>query len=442
MFYELSAIEWKIRPEQIRKALFQTNRISGPEKKDNRKETPGQHKNQWAYYAILEKFKKIFITEFYRIQTSIRNHKIEDSEPVFIRYITTNYKGLHDLYDAGKANSPPGQINCGSRQTGILFQKAIAEIYVQLQTLFVLPLKNFIESDFKKELIIANLVDSPIETFLKAIRNNKVSVIRHDDFVAAEYKPVYLTDVNRLFTLQYNDHNIEALYNEDLQAVYLEFQSFVEMTLENTPGYMNKIRFLNKLKLRISSVDAFFYKDPVSPDFHSKALKHLRKDASDNLKLKLHKYNISKDFEMFNEILVPLTEVQKIYINKSLKFIKSLLNLTKIYKEQITTEDCQNQDIQNQPPLPVRDYPESSEKLQWRGNINQLITFFYDASTQVLINGKPILNATKKQLVRFLTENFIQKDGDPVNPTTIKTVLTPSKVLKRPPLTKRITIPL
>jgi len=226
-----------------------------------------------------------------------------------------------------------------------------------------------------------------------------------------------------------------------LEALYSEFTSFTESSLENTPGYLNKSKLLKSLKERISTVNEFFFQDPDSSNFHHEKLKHFRIDACNNLKLKLHRNNILDEFEKFNEFLTPLTYVQKIYLTKSLKFIKTQLNLLEISKKEKEVLDHQNQVPSNQLSLALNDTQETSEKLHWRGNINQLITFFYDATTQVLVDGEPILDATKRQIVLLLTQNFTQKDGDPINPATINTIFTPSKVLKRPPLNKRITIP-
>ncbi len=438
MSYELSAIEWEIHPRQVKKALSELNQVFSSENTNN--ENQSQNEDRQTLYVVLERFKNLFIKEFYRVRTSILEHKIEDAEHVFARYVETNYEGLLVLKNR-LPNAPPEKKKSRKYKNNVSFQEATKLINDQLQTLFVHPLMYLMESECKNELIVAHLMETPTEIFLNAISSNKVGIILHNSYVAEEYKPIYSTQVNKLFTLEYNGHSIEARYNEYLQGVFLEFQSFVESTLENSPGYMNKMRFLNRLKEKISSVQRFYYKTPESSDCNFSLFKYSRKDACDNLRLRLYDHKILKDFQLFQKALTPLTEVQKIYIMRSLQFVKSQLNLVKICRKELDNLDPQNQEKLNQLALRFDNGPEPAEKLQWRGNINQLITFFYDASTQILIGGKPILNATKKQIVRLLTRNFLQKDGDPINATTINTIFTPSKELKRPPLYKRIIIP-
>lgn len=436
MSYELSAIEWEIHPRQIQKYLSEFTKNPALENKKNQDQDSHGKKIQPSYFLI-ERFKKLFTKEFHRVRISIQNHRIKDTEEDFLRYIGTNYKGLLRLRQQNTIKNNQG--NARGKDTAN--QKITKQINFQLQKLFIKPLLTIIETDFKKELVTARLINSPIDTFLKELKNNRVAVIKHNNYAVAEYNPIYSNIVNRQFTLKYNNFNIEALYVAHFEALYSEFTSFIESSLENTPGYFNKSKLLNSLKEKISTVNEFFCEDPDSSNFHYEKLKCFRIDACNNLKLKLHKSNILNEFEKFNQFLTPLTDVQKIYITKSLKFIKVQLNLLEINRNEKEVLDHQEQVPSNQLRLALNDTQETTEKLQWRGNINQLITFFYDATTQVLVDGAPILNATKKQIVRLLTQNFVQKDGDPINPATINTIFTPSKELKRPPLNKRITFP-
>lgn len=436
MSYELSVIEWEIHPGQIQKYLSEFTKNPALENKKN--PDPDSHgKKIQPSYFLIERFKKLFTKEFHRVRISIQNHRIKDTEEDFLRYIGTNYKGLLRLRQQNTIKNNQG--NARGKDTA--HKKITKQINFQLQKLFIKPLLTIIETDFKKELVTARLINSPIDTFLKELKNNQVAVIKHNNYAVAEYNPIYSNIVNRHFTLKYNNFNIEALYVAHLEALYSEFTSFTESSLENTPGYLNKSKLLNSLKERISTVNEFFFKDHDSSNCHHEKLKCFRIDACDNLKLKLHKNNILNEFEKFNEFLTPLTNIQKIYITKSLKFINAQCNLLEINRNEKEVLDHQEQVPSNQLSLALNDTQETTEKLQWRGNINQLITFFYDATTQVLVNGEPILDATKRQIVLLLTQNFTQKDGDPINPATINTIFTPSKVIKRPPLNKRITIP-
>jgi len=447
MTYELSTLEWELDPQQIKNTFtdFSNRTNIKTHKKSVRKIDHSkkfqQNEKQEAYYYLIEKFERLFIREFHRIHSSINIHKINDTEEVFIRYITINYTGLIKLFNKKEALKPPGSVINNPDFFSNYLQYTTTQIKYSLQTLLVIPLKEFIEINFKEALFKKHLLDSPIDVFIKAIKNNEVELMTPKNIPKENYKSILSPAGNQLFILEYNGHHIEALYHNHLKEKYDDFRDHLEVFVESSVDVLEKIKLLSHLNTSISEMNDLFFKDSSLPNHRLKRLKNYRKDAGDNLKLKLHYHNILNDFVLFSDALGPLIEIQYIFIKHAQKFIKSNLHSLKFNHETKSDGDHPDEAIKR-PLAPVeKPCPGISEKLQWRGNINQLITFFYDASTQVFIDDKPILKAQKKDLVLFLTKNFIQKDGNPINPTTVKTIMTPSKELKRPPLYKRITIP-
>lgn len=437
MSYELSSIELEVQQYQITKAFLVAKREKNKYNSDN----PGSIKKE-AYLFIIEKFKKYFNGELLRIESAVRTHKINDPVQVFTRYLELNYKGLLNLYSSTNKDAPPDYDQLSDENIISLKQNLVAQVHYHLLIYFLKPLKDFLESELKNDLIDLKLIESPVDRLHKSLLEHKVSITKHDEYVTEEYKSIYSNQAKRLFSLYYNGFKIESLYNEYLDKIFHDFLIYIDIVLERDHVFGKQLKFLEDLKARISSVHEFYYKTNDTFKFPTSTIKHCRKDACDTLRLNLHKYSALQDFDVFNTALLPLTEIQRIYINRSLMIIKHKINWVKIIKNEKHSKDHQNQMPSNQLELPLNTQSDSSEKLQWRGNINQLITFFYDASTQVFLNGEPVLKASKSQIVRILSENFIQKDGDPVNPDTVKTIFTPSKEQKRPPFHKRISIPL
>ena len=436
MIYELSSLEWELSPHKIQNTISNIAVKKTTNAKQNKE--PQTLKNQREYYNLIEKFKKLFIKEFHRIRASINDHKIEDKEDVFIRYIATNYVGLTKLCMKQQPIKPPNPKENNPDTDLLTQQDTLEQINNNLQTLLVIPLREFIETTFKKELIINHLFDSPVETFLKAIKSNCVSVSRQTDQVSEDYRAIYSPISNCLFTLEYNGYRLESLYGKSLEKKYEAFQNFIEDYLESPATVLEKLKYLSKLKIKITDLNDLFCEEGTKKQKNYRPFRSHRIDAVGNLKHKLFRHNILPDLDEFYKELMQLTELQSIYIARATKFVVAQIQFLEEYKSTVETIFQQKKDFLE---TPSTTRPDSYGKLQWRGNINQLVAFFYDAYSQVFVDGEPILKATKQQLVLFLTQNFTQKDGEQINPSTIKTIFSPSKELKRPPLTRRITFP-
>jgi len=438
MPYEFTSLEWELHPKQIKNTFTRFNATTSqkPLQKSNRNpiqnddNSPG--KNQQAFLKITEKYKTQFINECLRIEDSINKHKIRDSKDIFARYIATNYSGLKRLYNQKESKKTSGSEVHKTDFDQKFLQYATTQIHRDLRTLLVLPLKEFMETNLKKELIENHLFESPIETFLKAIKNHKVSLTKYTKIPSEDYKPIFLPICKCFFTLKYNGHHAEALYHQCLEGKYENFKSSLKIQLGNLTDQFEKIRFLNDIKISIIEVTDLFLDEIDHNRHHFKAFKYYRKDAFDLLSLKLHHLNIIKSDKKFHQALAQLTQIQNIFITQSLKFVR--FEISECHQQNKFNREKQSSQKKLKKQGLVK-------KLQWNGNINQLITFFYDAANQVKVNGRPVLSGTNKDIAEVLTENFIQKDGSPINPDTIATLLSPSKELKRAPLHKRIKFP-
>jgi len=71
-------------------------------------------------------------------------------------------------------------------------------------------------------------------------------------------------------------------------------------------------------------------------------------------------------------------------------------------------------------------------------NINQFADIFYQLMTQKTPDGNAYFDANANQITDLIVNNFVDKDGNPISPQTVKTILKPSKEEKRPNNGKRI----
>ena len=71
-------------------------------------------------------------------------------------------------------------------------------------------------------------------------------------------------------------------------------------------------------------------------------------------------------------------------------------------------------------------------------NINQFTDIFFQLMTQKTADGNPYFDANANQIADLIVNNFVDKDGNPISPQTVKTILKPSKEEKRPNTGKRI----
>jgi hypothetical protein len=439
MTYELTNIENQIHPEVLRSIFsdFITD-FSMDNAESSKKEHAGKNlvfEISPGYFTTLQKFKRFFFDEFCRIRAAMREHKMKKTDNVFIRYVSVNYSGILRMLENTHVKKYPEGYKAMESSNLDHFQNTHALICYNLQKILLLPLKEFIEDEFCSGLLRASLMNTSSASCLQVLFSSRIS-LEETDFPQPGNSSENTIPEYRLL---YNGFAEEADYYDYLNKSFQYFQTLLSVELQKTNENFDKIKTVIELEKIISSVKPLFHRyhsegtDEFSPEYY-------RTDAICFLKRELVKNNMADCLDQYHLQLSSFTEIQRLFINRIRKILKSYLKLYQNFPstetEYSTTANCEPS-ASSGPACRVK----SSGKLQWRGNINQLITFFYDASNQVLINGKPILNASKNQIAKLLTENFIQKDGDPVNISTINTIFTPSKELKRPPIHKRIIFP-
>ncbi|WP_291150726.1 hypothetical protein [Flavobacterium sp. UBA7680] len=127
-------------------------------------------------------------------------------------------------------------------------------------------------------------------------------------------------------------------------------------------------------------------------------------------------------------------------INLELDLIKSQ---QKLNKKQNTSN---NQEV-NSPKSPTKNTKSPTDScrtsvglFQFNCQTNIFVDVFFQLTKEISVDGKPLLNAGFNELAQFITDNFIDKNGNPLSLNTVKTILNTSRPEKRPSSEKRINL--
>ena len=153
--------------------------------------------------------------------------------------------------------------------------------------------------------------------------------------------------------------------------------------------------------------------------------KHLIKINDDNQKILL----LTKEMFEYQQASIEFIN-QKIPLY-DMQCAKEIENIYALQKIQAAIEEAQKNKIVNQLP---------NSKMQFNGNLNQLVDIFYQLHRELFVDGKPYIDGNTNDLISLITNSFLDKDGKEISPQTVKTILKPSKEEKRPNTHKRIDI--
>ncbi|MBP7809079.1 MAG: hypothetical protein KA163_07295 [Bacteroidia bacterium] len=87
----------------------------------------------------------------------------------------------------------------------------------------------------------------------------------------------------------------------------------------------------------------------------------------------------------------------------------------------------------NKSPLgPLKKSPASPVKSKINTNLNRFVDIFFRLMHETKVNGKPGLEAQPQIIAEMISAWFIDKDGNEISIETVKTILKPSRIEKRP----------
>lgn len=150
-----------------------------------------------------------------------------------------------------------------------------------------------------------------------------------------------------------------------------------------------------------------------------------------------------ESLENFNEKVMFLTEEifeyrQADIISKNGKILdydtqceQLIIKLHTIRKMKAEFEKEQ----QNNVPIQIQ-----FNKMQFNGNLNQLVDIFYQLNRELFVDGKSYIDGSTNDLISLIVNTFVDKEGNEISPLTVETILKPSRTDKRPKPHKRIDI--
>ncbi len=162
--------------------------------------------------------------------------------------------------------------------------------------------------------------------------------------------------------------------------------------------------------------------------------------------LKLHEAEITKPDDAFFNSPMFLLKNQKMMLRQINYDLQTIFvhPLKKTFEQDYQAELLPHpyiHAISEQPAIYQNNSVPVYKRLQWKGPINKLVTIFYELAYTDIFEGEPILNASSSEIIDFIYDHFIDKNGDNLSKTTIRTILQPSRPEKRSPEHKKYKIP-
>lgn len=284
-----------------------------------------------------------------------------------------------------------------------------------------------------------------------------------------EFTSVKVTDAfNYLFDIEKNtEENLQsycqALINKIFQLQYSQIQNFIK---HHCSIAKNPMQWLNEFEKLIVVNEKLFQKGR-NESRHIKfqtciELERLRLRSEDTRKSppRPNKKQINAESEeryfcfkevkeeldrifVFEEKIVFLTNQKFDYQQSVIDFVNKNVppfdeQCNKEIERLIEVRKLEEQLTRNKPNQIQK--PTLTNKIKINSNLNQLVDVFFQLNRELFIEGKPFLDANTNDFVALICNNFVDKEGHEISPTTVETILRPSKYEKRPKSHKRVDI--
>ena len=244
--------------------------------------------------------------------------------------------------------------------------------------------------------------------------------------------------LNRIFSLPLK--NIPAFISHHCNVVKKplfwlnKFEKLIELNIELFSGVRNQSRLLkiyNSLETKREKLEAAdFDESKIKP-----AKKYINAESEDRY---FSFYEVQKEVDHMTtdrEKILFLTK-EKFAYNRAVidlenrhlpsypdecdKLIHEIQTLAKLQEEEKSTENEEKSTVG------------FSSRIKTNLNINQLVDVFIQLQREYFVDSRPAIEAENSELVQLICNNFIDKDGNPISPQTVKTIMMPSKPEKRP----------
>jgi len=274
-------------------------------------------------------------------------------------------------------------------------------------------------------------------------QNPLFDIIVEDDFTLQKYCDALIA---KIFTLRQSDFPNFINYQCNQVKNPLIWINKLEKLLANNEAFFSSKTAMSRYNKLYNLIDdkrkelqSTSVKEPVTKT----PKKFINAESEDR---HFSFYELKKQLEKIdddNQKILLLTKEKFEYQQANIEFInqktpiydaqctKEIENIYALQKIQSAIEEAQKLKIGSQI---------ANNKMQFNGNVNQLVDVFYQLHRELFVDGKPYIDGNTNDLVSLIVNSFVDKDGKEISPLTVKTILKPSKEEKRPNTHKRIDI--
>ena len=274
-------------------------------------------------------------------------------------------------------------------------------------------------------------------------QNPLFDIIVEDDFTLQKYCDALIA---KIFTLRQSDFPNFINYQCNQVKNPLIWINKLEKLLANNEAFFSSKTAMsryNKLYNLIDDKRKELQSTSVKEPITKTPKKFINAESEDR---HFSFYELKKQLEKIdddNQKILLLTKEKFEYQQANIEFInqktpiydaqctKEIENIYALQKIQSAIEEAQKLKIGSQI---------ANNKMQFNGNVNQLVDVFYQLHRELFVDGKPYIDGNTNDLVSLIVNSFVDKDGKEISPLTVKTILKPSKEEKRPNTHKRINI--
>lgn len=232
--------------------------------------------------------------------------------------------------------------------------------------------------------------------------------------------------------------NHQLLYVKDKLHWINKFEKLVSVNESLFKKQGNKTRLM-KIISSADLIRSTLIKPTTIKDEDRPAPRYVNADSEERY---FSFYKTQKDLEQIEDFcdqIIFLTNEKYEYEQANIHFINPKLPE---YSEQCNKKIEQLQHIRRlkEELQVVKEEKCNYNKLQFNGNVNQLVDIFYQLNRELFINGKNYLDGNVNDIAKMIANSFVDKDGNNLSIETVKTILTPSREEKRPNNAKRIDV--
>lgn len=251
--------------------------------------------------------------------------------------------------------------------------------------------------------------------------------------------------INKIFELSSSDYPAFLNYQISLVKEPVLWLSNLEELISNNEDIFTDKKALCRYNKLFNLIEK--KKDSLQL-VHTKATKPLskRRINAESEDRYFSFYEIKKQISVLeddNEKILILTKEKHDYRQANIEFINQKLPLFDVQCRQEITQIYELQTIKESIKKfkPDASVPVSKpNKLQFNCNVNQFVDIFYQMSSEILVEGKPMIEGNINDIAEMIVNSFVDKDGREISLQSVKTILKPSREDKRPNTHKKIDI--